>query len=266
MPAFAERHIVQIGGRAHSLKDVRQIAEAGLSFAEISIVNPAAFCRDELDELRHIRDRYGLYYLVHGPEEGDAWNPQALRMHLLPCIRSVVDCTRALGAHLVTIHFWLDARFIDQVIIEKKVPLLQEMAGYASGRGLQLCLENLSEQPDDLIPVFDAIDSLGMTLDIGHAQLLAVVNQSHGFVRRCRDRIRHVHVHDNRGGDHPSDDLHLPLGEGTIDFAAILGDLKQYGYDHTITLEVAPDHLRHGKAIINRIWNAGGAVAPQRLP
>jgi sugar phosphate isomerase/epimerase len=244
---------------------VLQIAEAGLAFAEISICEPEVFRRHELGALQNIRDRYGLYYLVHGPEEGDAWNPRTLRADLLPRVHSILDCAGMVGAQIITIHFWLDARFISRSIIEEKIPILREMADRACARGLQLCIENLSEQPADFVPVFNAIATLGMTLDIGHAQLLTEVNQAHGFVRACPARIRHVHVHDNCGGNDPSDDLHLPPGDGTIDFKTVLGELRHAGYDHTVTLEVAPRYLPQSRDTLRRFWDAAGTGATEGL-
>jgi hypothetical protein len=48
-------------------------------------------------------------------------------------------------------------------------------------------------------------------------------------------------LHDNRGGQSQADDLHLPIGVGTVDFAAILASLVRAGYDGTMTLEVEPE-------------------------
>jgi sugar phosphate isomerase/epimerase len=81
-----------------------------------------------------------------------------------------------------------------------------------------------------------------MTLDIGHGELLAPENTAYRFIATFPDRIRHIHIHDNRGGNSPNDDLHLPLGEGIINFPPILSALVHSGYDGTITLEVPP-HL-----------------------
>jgi sugar phosphate isomerase/epimerase len=113
-----------------------------------------------------------------------------------------------------------------------------------------LCLENLSESWSDFLPLFVEIDTFGMTLDIGHGELLSKENRSYGFITNCFDYIKHIHIHDNLGGDSPEDDLHLPLGEGKIDFPSILLDLRGKGYDNNITLEVNTNHLVNGKKII----------------
>ncbi len=245
---------MKIGGRAHTAADAEEIARAGFPFAEISLLDAHAFYGGELERLQAVAATYGITYLAHGPEEGDALDPDELRRSYLPQIRRLIDCAAELGAPIFTLHFWIDKRFIPAPVIEKKIVLLRELTDYAHGRKVQLCVENLSEQSADLGPAFEAIALLGMTLDIGHGQLLTPCNTAHEFTSRYPERIRHVHAHDNRGGNSPRDDLHLPIGQGTIDFAAILGSLKSCGFDGTITLEVKPDHLRAGSALLQRIW------------
>jgi sugar phosphate isomerase/epimerase len=71
-------------------------------------------------------------------------------------------------------------------------------------------------------------------------------------------RLKHVHLHDNRGGNQ---DLHLPLGAGNIDVLGSLRALKSCGYDGTITLEVfATDlnHLVYSRNVLKQAWAACG--------
>ncbi len=243
-----------LGGRAHTVAEAERLGKAGLPFVELSIIDPEAFYAGEKQALQNIRDVYGITYLAHGPEEGNAWEPELLRTQLLPKIRSLLDCLSALAINLFTIHFWLDRRFIDPAIINEKIPILKEMNAYAREKNIQLCIENLSEQAADFLPLFDEIPELGMTLDIGHGQLLTETNTTYGFCEQCFDKIRHIHLHDNLGGDSPEHDLHLLPGRGSIDFGSILGVLQDKGFDKTITLEVNPELILEGKAYIEKIW------------
>ncbi|MGC8605230.1 MAG: hypothetical protein ACP5VS_16305, partial [Desulfomonilaceae bacterium] len=43
------------------------------------------------------------------------------------------------------------------------------------------------------------------------------------------------------GGDSPKADLHLPIGEGNVDFGSIFKALLTIDYDCTSTLEVKPE-------------------------
>jgi sugar phosphate isomerase/epimerase len=245
---------VKIGGRAHTLAEAEEIGRAGFPFAEISLLDPREFRSGGFAGLQRIARDYAITYLVHGPEEGDAWDPGELQRAYLPQIRSLIDCAAELQAPVFTLHFWLDPRFIPGPVRDEKIKLLQDLAGYADDRGVQLCIENLSEQARDFAPAFAASAALGMTLDIGHGQLLADRNTAYEFADQHLERIRHVHAHDNCGGNSPRDDLHLPIGAGLIDFAALLGCLKARGYDGTITLEVKQGDLVESSKIFERLW------------
>jgi sugar phosphate isomerase/epimerase len=231
------------------------LAESGFPFVEISVLSAEAFHRD-LKGLSRQRDRYGTRFLAHGPEEGSAWDPEVLAREMLPCIKEIIDCLPDLGIELLTIHFWLDPRFIEPRIIEQKIVLLHEMADHAAGRGVQLCVENLSETSAGFAPAFRVIETLGMTLDIGHGELLAAENTAYDFLAHCPEKIYHMHVHDNHGGSSPADDLHLPPGRGRIDFRAILRVAARQGYDRTVTIENAPEHAMLGRDYIQQVWDS----------
>jgi sugar phosphate isomerase/epimerase len=111
-----------------------------------------------------------------------------------------------------------------------------------------------------LAELLEAIPELALHLDIGHANLLVETNTTEDLLRVYGPRLRHVHLHDNKGG---SADLHLPLGAGTIDTATYVRMLQKAGYDGTITLEVfTPDkhHLAYSRDLLRGIWQEGGAV------
>lgn len=109
------------------------------------------------------------------------------------------------------------------------------------GKSVTINLENLSETAEDMEPVLDEVPHLGITLDIGHANLYSAENKSIPMIRKLGKSISHVHLHDNFGGDSPKDDLHLPIGDGNVDFRSIFKALLRIDYDRTITLEVKPE-------------------------
>lgn len=230
-----------IGGRAHSLEEAARVAQAGCDFAEINLV-PPRHTSQEIASLLTLKEQYNLFYLVHGPEEGSPFDCAQLKISLVPQIKSLVEFASELDARLITAHFWLDGRYIEPPILREKLIILEEMLMLARDKQIAFCLENLSERTCDFEAVFRLFPDLGMTLDIGHGELLSPENTAYRFIEIFPDRIRHLHIHDNRGGNSPGDDLHLPLGEGSINFPPILSALVQSGYDGTITLEVPP-HL-----------------------
>ena len=244
-----------IGGRAHNLEELYLVSEAQLDFVEINLFTslPPFYT---LPSLLKLKQECNLFFLIHGPEEGNPFDCVALRNSLLPQMKTVIDFAHELTVQVITIHLWLDQRFLESALILDKLVLLEEMMNLALKKDITLCLENLSERTIDLAQAFSQFPHLGLTLDIGHGELLTPQNTSYSFIETYPTRIRHVHIHDNYGGTTPGDDLHLPLGKGTIDFEPILRRLCASGYDGTITLEVAPPFLHEGKENLRKILSA----------
>jgi sugar phosphate isomerase/epimerase len=231
--------MITIGGRAHAMPEVHEVARLGYPFIEMSLEDPGVVS-SQLAELLEIRRTWGLTYLGHYPNEDNPFDVAVLRERFLPRIKALIDVSEPLGIDKATMHFWIDRRWAPAGLVPKKLELLDEIVSYASRAGVVICIENLSERHDSFQPAFEAIPDLRMTLDIGHAQLLARENTSYQFIEHCMEKIVHVHVHDNRGGTSVKDDLHLALGEGSVKYETILSSLVGKGYDSSITMEVKP--------------------------
>ena len=233
---------MRFGGRAYQIEDVGRIGSLGLDFAEINLPEKESPLDQVQDWLREAR-RWDLAYLVHAPREGNPFDIQQLEKRFFPKILRLLDACYELSASLLTVHFWMDSRFIPEKIRDRKREILWAMAREGKQRGARLSLENLSEHPKDIQPLLMGCPELGLTLDIGHGQILCPQNTSLDFLELWPERIFHVHAHDNRGGNRVEDDLHLPIGEGTIDFLSIFRALVRAGYQETVTLEVPHSHL-----------------------
>ncbi len=231
--------MVTIGGRAHSLEEIRQVGKLGYPFAEINLDDPHTIGSD-LDRLLEIKEQYKLYYLAHYPNEGNPSDLKNLKEVFVPKVKKLIDFSRKLGIRKGTIHFWMDKRWAKQEIIDEKIKMLAELVNHAAENGVVLCLENLTARQESFSYYFEKIPELRMTMDIGHGQLLSKENTSFGFMEHVFDKIEHLHVHDNLGGTTVEDDLHLPLGEGIVDYPKIFTILNNKGYDSTITMEVKP--------------------------
>jgi sugar phosphate isomerase/epimerase len=202
--------LITIGGRAHNLDEVIAVSKFGLP----------------------------TLVLAHYPNEDNPFDVIILRDKFLPRIKSLMEISRQLDINKATLHFWIDKRWAPPDLIRGKLDILSRIVDYGNEFGITVCIENLSERSDSFAPAFDAIPGLRMTLDIGHAQLLAKQNTSFGFIEYFFHRIAHIHAHDNHGGTSVKDDLHLALGEGSVDYKAIIKSLIEKGYDSTITMEV----------------------------
>ncbi|MCQ8894445.1 MAG: sugar phosphate isomerase/epimerase [Methanolinea sp.] len=97
---------------------------------------------------------------------------------------------------------------------------LREIGRVAVEHGVTACLENmigvrefLCRDPQELLGMVEGLEGIGITIDIGHAHTVGLVQ---AFLPHI-GKATHMHVHDNHG----QSDEHLAIGEGTIDWERV---------------------------------------------
>ena len=242
------------------LQQIEWIASLGFGFVDLTLEPPmAASWRVDPSRLRRALERHGLavvghtaYYLplASGIEE--------IRHAAVVELRRCVDVFAAVGARYMNLHPDRHAPMHDRgFFIQRNLETLREIQPYAASRGIGLMLENLPgdfNSAAQLGELLDPVPEVGLHLDIGHANLLVIESTVEELLTAYGARLRHVHLHDNKGG---AADLHLPLGTGTVDLRRAVRLLQAHGYDGTITLEVfTPDahHLMYSRELLERVW------------
>lgn len=248
---------VLLGATARTPEDVVAVHDQGLDFAEVPIVDPDAFGQ-VLPRFLEIQKTLDLFYLCHGPREGNPSDEASLEKGYLVRLLQILPLMKVLGMGVITIHLWMDPRFLGAKILRYKIGFLQTLVGRAEQEGIRVCLENLSEQAHHLAPVLEAVPGLSITLDLGHGQLLTGRNTSFEILEQYGPRIRHIHLHDNRGGQSSKDDLHLPPGQGAVPFEEILTRLHGSGYAGTMTLELKPHELPQNLPYVKALLQKAG--------
>jgi len=234
---------LRFGGQAASLVGVEFLGAHGFDFADLNL-NEMEKIRSQEREILSAADRSGLFFVAHAPDT------RVSDLDGLARIREAVAYAQLFRPRSITIHPIL-APSANQApgSIEGKVREIVTLAETAGAFGAVIACENTSEVPEDMRPALEAHPNIGLTLDIGHSELLSPRNKSLDFINAWPDRIRHVHIHDNIGGDTYHEDLHLPLGEGRIDFAPIMAALAALPQELTITFE-----LPRQKAYEGLLW------------
>jgi len=131
---------------------------------------------------------------------------------------------------------------------------IQELYRAAEEYGLNIALENLPgkywflmHKPEEFMLFYRETSlPIGVALDIGHAHLEAQIEP---FFRLLSDKIVHIHASDNDG----SDDQHLGIGQGKIDYNWFAQTLKQMGYDKSVIVESTtnvPESIRKLKQLL----------------
>jgi sugar phosphate isomerase/epimerase len=82
-------------------------------------------------------------------------------------------------------------------------------------------------------------DGLMTTIDVGHL-VVTEPGAPHAHLAEFAGTLRNVQVDDARRGEH----VHLPPGEGEIDFAPVFAELRRIGYQGPLALELSRDSHR----------------------
>lgn len=246
--------MIEFCARTHSTETAGEIIALGFKTLEISL--PFDKGPDEEKFWADFAGSNNISLLAHGPREGNPQDLEKLENEYLPKLAVAFEEAARLQIPILTIHLWLEPRFLDESVIKAKISLLDKIVSMGQSAGVTVCLENLSETATDLAEALAEIPRLALTLDLGHAMLLASESTAPEIIERHFERIRHLHVHDNYGGDKPSDDLHLTPSKGKVPFSRIFGLLKRKGYGHKATLELKPHELDIAKAWTTECWQS----------
>jgi sugar phosphate isomerase/epimerase len=243
------------------LDEIAWMADAGMEFLDLTFEPPAtASWEVDTKAIRTALERARMEVVGH-----TAWYlPMAssipeIRLAAVAELKRCVQKFAEVGAKWMNIHPdrhtpWHPRSFY----IEQNLRSLRELLSEAQHCGVGLMIENLPgdyNSAPQLGELLDPMPELGLHLDIGHANLVVPQNTTEEILDAYGNRLKHVHLHDNKGGHA---DLHLPLGTGTVDLHRALSSVQKTGYDGTITLEVfTPDrhHLGYSRDVLRSTWN-----------
>ena len=249
------------------LEELESIADMGFDYLELTMDPPMAHYRQVIETREKILaalERHRLSLICHMPtfvsladltesirraslEEVLESLSEAARLQPLKIVLHPPYFT-GLGAHVPDL--------VTKYALESLALIIQR------GRELKqtLCLENMPPSAgfctavDEMAAVLNEFSDVHLTLDIGHAN----IGQKHSgnqltWLKALSGRLQHLHFSDNHG----QADEHLPLGHGNIDFYGLIRELKQIGYDKTVTFEIFSEDrrkLEHSKEMFIKQW------------
>jgi sugar phosphate isomerase/epimerase len=247
------------------LSEIEWMAGMGFDFVDLTLEPPrASVDKVNVRAIRALLEENKMQIVGHTAYYLPLCSPFETIRHA--CVEELKRCIGAfaeIGAQWMNLHPDRSAPMHDRrFIIEKNLQSLRELFVEARRCGVGLMIENLPGTFNtvmQLSELMDPLPELGLHLDIGHANLMTDRNTTGDLLTAFGSRLRHVHLHDNKGG---SADLHLPLGAGTIEVAHYIQLLQAIGYDGTITLEVfSPDrhHLEYSRDVLRKTWDEAAA-------
>lgn len=247
--------------------EIHAIGSLGLDYLELAMDNPEAHyivLREQRDAIHQALDHYGMSLICHLPTFiHTADLTKSIREASLAELLNSLAVADELGARKVVLHPSFVGgmgRNVPELSRRYAIECLDAVARLAQKSDCRVCLENLFARltpfttPDAFEAIFERWPHLAMTLDVGHAFIdgrgMDLILE---FLNRFGSRIDHIHISDNFG----QRDEHLAVGDGAIDFKALVDALKQIDYDDTMTLEIftadRTDLIRSRNALQNML-------------
>jgi len=193
--------------------------------------------------LRNIGESHSLKYSVHAPfaDINIASPSKPILNAMLRRLEKSMAYASALNAYVWVFHPGLKTGVsmfypgMDWLQNLKTTRLLLRMA---SDYGVKVAIENVPEpfpfimkNVEQFTEFYEQIEEdISMALDVGHANLNKQID---AFLTAFADRIVHIHVSDNNG----TEDQHLGVGYGTVDWKKIAELLKRVSYGKTVVVE-----------------------------
>jgi sugar phosphate isomerase/epimerase len=244
--------------------EIGWIADMGLDFIDLTLEPPGAgYWQIDVREIRNALRETGLKVVGHTAYFLPFGHPfEEVRRGAVEALKRSMETFAEVGARWMNVHPDKHAPMHDrEYVVRRNLESLSELADHSRHTGVRVMVENIPRDFNSALQLGELLvplPELGLHLDVGHTELMVNRNTAGEILEAFGHRLRHVHLHDNKGG---SGDLHLPLGAGTIDVPSCLRMIRATGYDGTITLEVfTPDreYLRYSAAKLRRLWEEAG--------
>ena len=159
-------------------------------------------------------------------------------------VKRALESAELIPFQSITLHLGMKGDAWSPYSLEHSLTAIEHLKAFARPLGVQLLLENLQNEvtaPEYLLEILRVghFDTVGITLDVGHAHLTDYQNPGAGIdaaFELLRPRIAELHLHDNNGNR----DEHLWPGTATdgIDWPNIQRHLATLPPDITGVLEI----------------------------
>lgn len=232
-------------------RGVGEVVGLGLSVCQLNCWKPELYTAENADRVRAcLGGKVVVSSLWAGWPPPAVWNfvdgpltlglvPAAYRAERVSCLKQGADFALLLGLTDITTHVGFIPENPGTTEYREVVIALREVARYCQNLGLAFDFETGQETPTTLMRTIEDVGTgnLGVNLDpanllmYGKANPLDAVDIYQGLVRG-------VHVKD---GFYPTNGRDLgrevPVGEGLVNFPALLAKLEKYNYRGALIIE-----------------------------
>ncbi|RJO66535.1 MAG: sugar phosphate isomerase/epimerase [Myxococcales bacterium] len=192
------------------------------------------------DKLARLKRGYDPPTTLHGPVYG--WDPAskdgAIRELAWRRLKADFEIAALIDPETIVFHSSYNHYqygFIQDYWIETTADFYRRALAELPGKA-RLAIENIYDtDPEPLCKMIAAVDDprLGHCFDIGHFTMFQKNYAADRWLAAFAGKLYHLHVHDNRGRE----DLHLPPGQGSIDYRPLIAVLEKTAHPFSATIE-----------------------------
>jgi sugar phosphate isomerase/epimerase len=226
---------------------VKRLGKMGARYIEIVDDGVQELSKKRVVTLKEAAKSYGLEYSLHAPfaDINIASPSKEMLNAAIKRLKQSMAWANELDAKVWVFHpgaLTGISQFYPGAEWKQNSESIQELYRAAEEYGLNIALENLPgkywflmHEPEEFMRFYRETSlPIGIALDLGHAQLEAQIEP---FFKLLADKIVHIHASDNDG----SDDQHLGIGKGKIDYDWFKQALNKMGYDKAVVIESTTD-------------------------
>jgi sugar phosphate isomerase/epimerase len=222
-----------------SEESLRLIARAGFPHAELMPQCMAdtrpGFARmsRQIVKVGSIHYPLAFFSMFYNPHPGMVVETRAMN-------RDIVESAAVFGAETIVIHAHVEGEPSRREIMEK--PILDNMLHLAALAGKEGITVGLENNPKTAAGTAERLLAYVKALD--HSSILPMVDVTESYEAGIDPadflaKVNPCHVHLS---DHRDREKHVPAGEGAMDWTAIAGAIKAWGFRGLWTLEPAWKH------------------------
>ena len=232
--------------------EIRKVADLNLHSCQICSWDPTVWTQTTGEKLAAALQQHGVkvssfWAGYTGPM---AWNflegpgtigvvPPRYRAERVACLKKAADCAVEWGIGSVTTHAGFIPEDPNDPLYDGTVAALKEIALHCQNLGLEFRFETGQETPVTLLRAIERIgtDNLGINLDPANLILYGKGNPVDAL-DVFGQYVRELHAKDGLYPTNGSDlGRETPLGEGKVNFPALITGLKERNFSGALTIE-----------------------------
>ncbi|MEM3623482.1 MAG: sugar phosphate isomerase/epimerase family protein [Candidatus Bathyarchaeia archaeon] len=240
-------------------KMTNKILEARTNYIEVVDDGLHTLNKRRVLKLKEIGESHNLKYSVHAPfaDINIASPSKSMLNAMLKRLEKSMAYANALNASVWVFHPGLKtgvSMFYPDMDWLQNLKTTRLLLRKAEDYGVKISMENVPEpypflmkSVQDFAKFYEEIsEEIGLAFDVGHANLNG---QIENFLTTFRDKIVHVHLHDNDG----KADLHLGIGYGIIDWENVAKLFKQISYNKILIVE-SVEHVKESVEKLRKLF------------